>query len=330
MSKLIIELTNRCNLKCHHCWTGRHGGNDDLPLEILERLLAEAKDFGFDHVSFTGGDPTVYRHFPDALRLTAEAGYEFGFVTNGRNFVDTHHHLLPYRERLRIITFSVEGATEATHDRLRGKGSFRRVLQAISICVMKGIPFSISMVVTANNRHEIQAMAELAPRLGSRGLRFGHLMPTPITTEMGFDLTPWERKTAEAEIWELRYTSPIPIAMGPGYHTTDLFPCSPLQMREVNVDCYGNVTKCCQLSGHGNEAEEADIMGNLAGASFGELYGRLTAENQQFHQAKKAHLAAGDFKDTDFFPCWYCTLHYKKVDWLTQVEGHVWGALINS
>ena len=46
MARIVVELTNRCNLKCQHCFTGRHGGNDDLPLNILRRILDEAKSWG--------------------------------------------------------------------------------------------------------------------------------------------------------------------------------------------------------------------------------------------------------------------------------------------
>ena len=46
------------------------------------------------------------------------------------------------------VTFSLDGAHEATHDRLRGTGSFRRVMRAASLCVVKELPFSLSMVVT--------------------------------------------------------------------------------------------------------------------------------------------------------------------------------------
>ena len=58
---------------------------------------------------------------------------------------------------------------------LRGKGSYRSVMRAASICVFKDLPFTFNMVLTAQNRHEIGEMVWLAERLGSGGVRFGHL-----------------------------------------------------------------------------------------------------------------------------------------------------------
>jgi MoaA/NifB/PqqE/SkfB family radical SAM enzyme len=330
MGKIVLELTNRCNLSCQHCFSGRHGGRDDLPLEILDGILAEARDSGFDHLSFTGGEPTIHPQFAEIVRRTCEAGYRFGFNSNGRNFVDLYPSLLPYRDPLTVITFSLDGATEETHDRLRGRGSYRRVMQAVSVCVVQRLPFTFNMVVTRHNRHELERMAETAIRLGGRGLRFGHLMPAPVTTALEYDLTPWERKVVEAEIHGLRRRHPIRIGMAPGYHTTDLFPCAPLQEQELNVDCHGNVTKCCHLSGHGDGVGQRDVIGNLRDMGFAEAHRRFLSENEGFRRQKLSHVTNGGFQDSDFFPCWYCSLFYEKVGWLKEVAGHPWGRLVRT
>lgn len=329
MAHIIIELTNRCNLSCQHCFSGRHGGRDDLPLALLHMVIAEARPLGFTRLSYTGGDPTVYRQFPEVIRLTAEAGYRLSFNTNGWNFPTFYPQLRPFRAALDVITFSLDGASEATHDRLRGKGSFRRVMQAISLCVIEDLPFSLNMVVTAHNRHELAAMVRSAARLGAVGLRFGHLLPAPITTAQNFDLSPAERKVVENEIRQLQRDADLPVAMAPGFHTSELFPCAPLRLQELNIDCLGNVSKCCHLSGHGDGVGVGDLVGNLHDISFTEAYGRVCALHAQFRQAKLAHFARGDARDEDYFPCWFCSVHYKKVGWLASIPDHHWGALLD-
>ena len=63
MARLVIELTNRCNLCCLHCFTERHAATGDLPLTILDQVLHEGKGCGIDHLAFTGGEPTIHRQF---------------------------------------------------------------------------------------------------------------------------------------------------------------------------------------------------------------------------------------------------------------------------
>jgi MoaA/NifB/PqqE/SkfB family radical SAM enzyme len=202
------------------------------------------------------------------------------------------------------------------------------VLQAMSVCVVKEIPFTLNMVVTAHNRHELEPMAQLASRLGSQGLRFGHLMPTPLAVQGGLDLSPWERKLVEAEIWRLRRAYSLPIALGPGSYTTDLFPCAALQMQELNVDCAGNLTWCCHLSGHGNGVGHGDVIVNLGEVRFAEAYRRLVHQNERFCREKRGRLSSNAWRDTDFHPCWYCSVYYGKVGWLKNVPDHPWACLV--
>ena len=52
----------------------------------------------------------------------------------------------------------------------------------MSLALALDIPFSNNLVVARHNRHELADTIELAARMGSLGLRFGHLMPSPDTT----------------------------------------------------------------------------------------------------------------------------------------------------
>src|SRR5579883_2522814 len=173
MGHVVIELTNRCNLSCLHCFSGRHGGRDELPLSIFDRILHSARDSGFDRFSFTGGDPTLHSQFAEVCRRTAQAGYRFGFVTNGWNFPSIAAKLLPYREALSGLTFSLDGATEGTHDEIRGSGSYRRVLRAMCVAFGLRLPFAVNTVISAKNRHELREVIAIAARLGAAALRFG-------------------------------------------------------------------------------------------------------------------------------------------------------------
>ena len=152
MPRIVIELTNRCNLSCGHCFDERHAATGDLPIGIMEKVLREAKGCGIEQVSFTGGEPTIHRRFREIIARAAEAGYQFSFVSNGASFPQLYPLLLRHRLSFAGVTFSLDGALEQTHDQLRGSGSYRQVMRAASICVVKDLPFSLNMVLTAQNR----------------------------------------------------------------------------------------------------------------------------------------------------------------------------------
>jgi len=77
-------------------------------------------------------------------------------------------------------------------------------VRAASLCVLTQLPFTLNMVLTAHNRHEVAEIVELAGRLGSAGVRLGWLMPTPETAQRGLDLSPEERCAVESEIRRLQ------------------------------------------------------------------------------------------------------------------------------
>ena len=106
------------------------------------------------------------------------------------------------------------------------QGSYRRVMRAASICVLKDLPFTLNMVLTAQNRHEVAEMVGLAARLGSRGVRFGHLMPTPETAIRGL-ICPAGAAGGGGRNLARATEGRFPSAWGPAISVPPLFPLWP-------------------------------------------------------------------------------------------------------
>jgi MoaA/NifB/PqqE/SkfB family radical SAM enzyme len=325
VSRFVVELTNRCNLRCQHCFEERHAATGDLPFQIIEKLLQEGKQCGIHHLSFTGGEPTLHRHFAEIISKLCAAGYTFSFVSNGSTFPQIYPLLVASRKWFTGVTFSLDGAREQTHDHLRGAGSYRDVMRAASICIARDLGFTLNMVLTAKNRHEIGEMVQLGTQLGARGVRFGHLMFTPETALAGLDLSPSERHQSEDQIWRLQKSSSLPIGMAPGhYSATPFFPCGPLELQEFNLDYQGNVTLCCQLSGYSRAGPETDVIGNLRQMTLAEACQGFRQRVASYLAEKHARVSRGEFGALDHFPCWYCVQYLNKVQRLEQLSTHPW------
>jgi MoaA/NifB/PqqE/SkfB family radical SAM enzyme len=323
--RIVVELTNRCNLRCGHCFEYRHAATSELSLDIIDILVRDGKDCGIEQLSFTGGEPTLHHAFSEIVRRTCQGGYTFGFVSNGSTLPHIYPLLLRHRQSFNGVTFSLDGAREETHDRLRGKGSYRDVMSAASVCVFHNLPFTFNMVLTSQNRNEVQEMIQLGRRLGSRAVRFGHLMPTPDTARRELDMTPEERHETETEIWKLKERSKLPIGMAPGYyHETPFFPCGPLVSEESNLDCHGNLTLCCHLSGYSGSRPDSDVVANLRDTSLAEAFARLQKRVAVYLTDKQERVRSGEFTDLDHFPCWYCVKYLGKTDHLRSMSGHNW------
>ncbi len=314
-AKLIFELTNLCNFSCVHCIREEEGPHSFLPFAIVDKVLSEAEAYrDFDYVAFTGGEPTLHPRFAALAELVVERGYAFGFVTNGWKIAELLPRIEPLREHLRQITFSLDGAREATHDELRRRpGSFRRVLQGMSLCRHRGIPFQINMVITRANRGELQEMAELASRLGCQALGFGHCQPTPDGLAAGLVLDAAGRRRVETEVAELQEMFRLPILLaGDHWQASPFYQCPQLRMREFNVDYRGYLTACCTLSSYRGGTPDTDVVADLHEVSFYEAHRRLVDRIAEVNREKIDRLATGGLSEADHFVCSHCLSHYGK------------------
>lgn len=315
--KLIFELTNLCNFSCTHCIRDEPENPVYLPVPLVEKVLEETRRYqNVSFVAFTGGEPTLHPQFAAMLQLVTVHGHRFGFVTNGWRFAEsTLAQLRPYREHLSHVTFSIDGANEETHDTVRRrKGSFRRLMQAVTLCRFNRIPVHVNMVVTRANRAELQEMALLASRLECDALLYGHCQPTPQAVAAGLVLQPGERRQVEAEIAQLQQTFRTTILLaGDHYNESRFYQCPQLQMREFNIDCRGRLTTCCMLSGYRGGTADTDVLADLNHVSFYEAHRRLVAEIARINIEKLEVLETREAEERDHFICTHCLERYQKV-----------------
>jgi MoaA/NifB/PqqE/SkfB family radical SAM enzyme len=315
-------LTNRCNFSCVHCIRSEDGPHDDLPVTIVNKVLTEVQAYQpISLVAFTGGEPTLHPQFAEIVELVATHGYRVTFVTNGWNFPQTFVKIQAWKSALETVSFSLDGASETTHDTLRRQpGSFRRLMQAISLCHVHGIPVHLNMVVTRANRTELEAMAILASRLGCAALGYGHCQPTPDALAADLVLNARERRDVEMEIAALQQMLTMPIVLAGDHYTAARFAqCSQLQMQEFNIDYRGYLTACCTLSNYRGGTPETDLLADLQTVSFVEAHRRLIAKIAQLNLEKLERLATCAPTESGQFLCTHCLLHYQKVPQLAHI-----------
>jgi MoaA/NifB/PqqE/SkfB family radical SAM enzyme len=314
--KIIFELTNLCNFSCTHCIRSEDGGKSYLSLDIVDTVLEQVERYeAVDTVAFTGGEPTLHPQFDLIVQKVVDAGYRFNFVTNAWSFTRTLEILLPVKEHVQAVSFSLDGASEEIHDGIRRRpGSYRRVMQGITLCHHHGLNAQINMTVTTSNRHEVQEMALLAARLGLAGVGYAHCQPTPDGLHAGLVMNASERLELEAEIADLQRMMRIPLFLAGDHHDrSPVFQCQQLLMREFNVDYRGCLTACCTLSNYRGGKEDTDVIADLNEVSFYEAHRRLAAKVAEINALKIRSVERGSVTDVDRFICSACLKHYEKV-----------------
>ena len=143
-----------CNLSCDHCFISCSPQNDKfktMSLEEIRPFLSEAVAMGVKEFYFTGGEPFLNEEIFDILRETLTIG-PATVLTNGTIITERRARELAAIEAESAYTLelrvSLDGFTEASNDRLRGEGSFRRAMKGIQRLVDLGMLPIITAVQT--------------------------------------------------------------------------------------------------------------------------------------------------------------------------------------
>ena len=166
---LYIELTDRCNLRCKHCYlSAGAGGKQTLDTGLVKTILSDFAAMGGYSVAFSGGEPLL---LPDWASIVAEArslGLATTVVTNGTLLSEKAiSTLLNYEV---TIAISLDGQQAETHDAIRGKGSFQRVRAALDRLVAVGAQEKVVVCFTPTRRNLLE-LPSLAAMLGGEGFR---------------------------------------------------------------------------------------------------------------------------------------------------------------
>lgn len=205
---ILIDPTERCNLNCLGCWAGDYQRKEELDFDTFDRVLTEAEELGIYFIVVSGGEPTVRKH--DIIKLAKKHNSQlFHLFTNG-TLVDDE--FVEEMKRVGNITlaFSIEGFEQAT-DARRGKGVFKKVMEAMDRMRKAGLIYGVSTTYTRNNTEELASEAFI-DMLVEKGVTFAwYFTYIPIGKDVDLSLmaTPEQRAYMYDKILEYRKTKPI-------------------------------------------------------------------------------------------------------------------------
>ncbi|MFO7688590.1 MAG: radical SAM protein [Desulfobacterales bacterium] len=166
-ANLFLHITTRCNLTCRHCYINpRQHGDKTLSLATVESWLDQfARRSVKTNIIFLGGEPTLHPDLARMIKTARKLAYDSITVdTNGFLFHDILSKVTP--RDVDYFSFSLDGATASTNDRIRGTGSFAACTNGIRQAVAYGFSVSAIFTVSRANIHEIGLMGPLLSTLG--------------------------------------------------------------------------------------------------------------------------------------------------------------------
>lgn len=161
-----VHPTLRCNLACPHCYSSS-GPRISAELEVgaLVERLTVLRGEGYDVVSFSGGEPLVYRGFDEAAAEARRMGFRVNLITNG--LLLDERRLARLSDVVSVIGLSLDGVPER-HDRMRGRpGCFDQLAARTALLRDHGIPFGFAHCVTSESIADLQWILDYSLEQGA-------------------------------------------------------------------------------------------------------------------------------------------------------------------
>jgi len=198
------HITERCNLRCKHCYQTNYTDHNELNYEqwlmvidqfnqLIDYLQDKTSQKIKIHINLTGGEPFIHDDF---LRLLTEIRRRnfcsFGILTNGTYITSEIAEKLKSL-KTSFVQVSMEGS-EKTHDSIRSIGSFEKTLTSIRILKKIGIKVLVSFTVHKGNVSEFEEVVKICKKEKVDKVWSDRLIPTGSGENMQ-SLSPIETET---------------------------------------------------------------------------------------------------------------------------------------
>jgi len=161
LSSLDIELTERCNNACIHCYINLPAQDTkatrrELTTGQWKDILRQAADLGALSVRFSGGEPLLREDFAELYLYARRLGMKVALFTNGRLITPELADLFTRIPPLMKIEISVYGMHPESYDAITcAPGAFNGFRRGVELLKDRQIPFAVKSVLLPPNRAEI-------------------------------------------------------------------------------------------------------------------------------------------------------------------------------
>lgn len=162
---LILHVTNRCNMRCKHCFVDFSGPKQELTLDEVKSVSEKLSNLIW--LDIGGGEPLLRDDLEEIISL-----FKFEEVSIPTNGWETELiaeklkkiHLMTSGKL--IVTLSLDGM-QRTHDGIRSRSSFERTIRTFErLKEVEGIRIKFNTVLCEKNYDEIIALMRFVKELG--------------------------------------------------------------------------------------------------------------------------------------------------------------------
>ena len=291
-----LNVTDHCNLSCHHCYFGSHPGlGHGLSAVQLCRVLSSLREGGITNLVLSGGEPLSRPGIVRLLEHSCSLDFsEITLLTNGT--IHNNYLVDAVVANVDKVHVSVDGPDEQSNAVLRGRGNFDRAIKGITRLKEAGVKnVQLVISITSANISRMNEMQVLCDRLGvglnttifsevGRGSQYAYLKPTTK------ELIAYFGQTANSIVCGMDSESNSTLDISAGVT------CGAGTWM-ISVDCRGNVYPCHLLHQPdlivGNLVSQPDLKTVLTQSAVINKFHHRTVENRRCHGCMVEYFCKG-------------------------------------
>lgn len=152
LKSLQIEISNRCNERCVHCYIPHENKTQDIESELFDSVLEQSQKMGTLDLTLSGGEPMIHKRFSDFLIKCNKYDFSVGILSNLTLLNDEIISAMK-ATRLSGVQVSLYSLDPAVHDEItQTKGSFEKTKNAILTLIENDIPVRIACPIMKQNK----------------------------------------------------------------------------------------------------------------------------------------------------------------------------------
>lgn len=174
--KIQWKITNKCNLKCKHCYLGKLDGFE-LPFEKANEIADTIINSNVMEVTISGGECLTYKGIEKIIKKFLINGIKVDVFTNAlllKNVLDKIDSDILNKSAL-LFYVSVDGL-KSSHEQIRGKNTFDKTIENIKYAIEKGYPIVTNTVINKINYCDIMDMIVLLKQMGVKDVQLSNLI----------------------------------------------------------------------------------------------------------------------------------------------------------
>ena len=154
------HITDRCNLRCQHCYQDKFDGSSEPDREGLQKICDNLIDTMSRWqksltISLTGGEPLLKPEMWKIIDRLSRSDHtaEINIITNA-TLIERYIHRFKKAPKLKTIYVSLDGISPQVNDAVRGKGVFQKVCDNLRLLKENDLSVFIMFTLLKKNLKE--------------------------------------------------------------------------------------------------------------------------------------------------------------------------------